>query len=59
MKVTESPLYNLVLETHKLDIGILYFFKNVVISEINDGVHIDLDMSDESFDAISSLFEEE
>ena len=32
---------------------------NVKLVEVKDGVHIDLDMSDESFDAISLLFEEE
>ena len=32
---------------------------NVKLVEVKDGVHIDLDMSDESVDAISSLFEEE
>lgn len=41
MKVLESKLQTQLLKTEVLPFGQLHFFENVIVSEINDGVHID------------------
>lgn len=43
MKVLESKLRSQLLKTEILPFGELHFFKNVIISEINNGAHIDAD----------------
>ncbi|WP_299887978.1 hypothetical protein [uncultured Lacinutrix sp.] len=58
MKIIESPLYNLVLETHNLDIGIFYFFNNIIISEIKEGVHIDLKNSKSFFETTNKFYQD-
>lgn len=41
MKVLDSKLRTQVIKTKNLDFGSLHFFENVIISEINNGVHVD------------------
>lgn len=56
MKLTSSKLYNNVIETHQLKIGTFYFFNNLVIAEIKEGVHIDLKSSQEFFKITNAFF---
>lgn len=42
MKIIDSELYNEIVEKHKLNIGDFYFFKDIIIAEINEGVHLDI-----------------
>ena len=41
MRTVDSPLYQDVLETYHLTIGDFYFFKNLIVAEVKEGVHLD------------------
>jgi len=55
MKVINSSLFKDVKEIHHLLIGDFYFFENIVIAEIKEGVHID-SISSEPFFKLSNKF---
>lgn len=56
MKLISSKLYDSVIETHHLKIGTFYFFDNLVIAEINEGMHIDLESSKDFFIIANEFF---
>ncbi|WP_452224677.1 hypothetical protein [Lacinutrix chionoecetis] len=56
MKIVDSPLFECVKETHHLSIGDFYFLKNAIIAEIREGVHIDLESSQEFFEIANSYY---
>lgn len=44
------------IEYHKLKIGSLYFFNNFVITELNEGIHVDFDNFKEATRTILDYF---
>ena len=45
MKLIDSKLSGQIIESHTVNSGKLYFLKDIVIAEFNEGVHIDFDSS--------------
>lgn len=57
MKIKETDYFNTV-ETIKLaNLGTLFFYKNIVISEINEGEHVSFNIGEEHMNLIQSHFE--
>lgn len=56
MKTIESNLKPGVIEAHHFEIGDLYFFENIVISEIHEGKHLCLDTAIDYLNAISRFY---
>ena len=56
MKTIDSTLYQEVLESHHLTIGDFYFFKNIVIADVREGVHLELKNSQTFFEITNSFF---
>lgn len=52
----KSDLVPEIIDVFQNEIGTLYFLKNIVISEINDGVHINYSTSLKVFEAIKSFY---
>ena len=56
MRTIDSTLYGEVLETHHLTIGDFYFFKNLMIAEIKEGIHLELINTKVLLKIINSFF---
>lgn len=56
MRLINLEIHHLVIETHKLKIGTFYFLDNIVIAEINEGVHLDFKSSEDFFKAAHAFF---
>lgn len=41
MRIIDSPFYEKVIEKHHLTIGDFYFFENLLVSEVKEGIHLD------------------
>lgn len=59
MKFINSNLSNQVLESHTVKSGKLYFLKNIVVAEFNEGVHIDFNSSQEYIGLILDFYGDE
>lgn len=59
MKLINSELSDHIIESHKVKAGEFYFLENIVIAEINDGVHFDFDASLESMELIIDFYGKE
>jgi len=59
MKLVSSKLCDNVIEIHHLKIGTFYFFDNLVIAEIHEGIHIDFKSSQEFFRIAKVFFSNE
>jgi len=55
--VTETALNDEIIEIYKHDIGVLYFFENRVISEINEGEHVSIPKAKRLVEAINLFFD--
>ncbi len=56
MKLINSKLSDLIVESHTLKVGNFYFLKDMVIAEIGEGVHIDFNSSSEYTELIISFY---
>lgn len=56
MSLLHKKLNNRIIETHYLKIGTFYFLDHLVISEIKEGAHIDLNSSEEFFKIAKDFF---
>ncbi|WP_298995927.1 hypothetical protein ACOKFD_12945 [Flagellimonas sp. S174] len=50
-RVREIEFFKNIREIREYEFGIFYFFDNLVISEINEGVHFDWEMATKAVDA--------
>jgi len=57
MTVKESTLANQVNKVVSIQIGDLYFFNDIVISEIKDGIHVTFENAQEFIKEIKDYFE--
>jgi len=58
MKVTTSTIANEINKTLKTNLGYLYFFDNIVISEFNEGSHVSFQNASEVISCIEDHFGE-
>ncbi len=56
MTITNSTLAQHVIKTCGINLGQLYFFNNIVISEIKEGIHVTFENSQELIEAIKDYF---
>lgn len=56
MNTINSPLYLEVLEKHHLTIGDFYFFENLLIAEVNEGIHLDINNTKTLLKITNSFF---
>ena len=56
MNIKETKLINCVEVINNASLGRLYFYDNVVISEINEGAHVSLDVGEEHTELIQNHF---
>lgn len=56
MKLINSNLFDHIIESYKVKVGEFYFLKDVVIAEINEGVHIDFNTSLEYLELIIDFY---
>jgi hypothetical protein len=56
MKIIKSKLSDQILEYHAIGLGQFYFLKDIVVAEINEGVHVDFKASQESISVISDFY---
>lgn len=59
MKLIDSKLYSHIIESHKIKLGYIYFFKDVVVVEFNEGVHLDFNVSQEYIGLITDFYGQE
>lgn len=56
MKTIESNLKSRIIEAQHFEMGDLYFFENLVISEIHEGKHLCLETANDYLIAISEFY---
>ncbi|OIQ24001.1 hypothetical protein [Lacinutrix sp. MedPE-SW] len=56
MRLIDSSLSKYIEETHHLPIGSIYFFEYFVVTEFNEGEHIDLSASETFINLSKSFF---
>lgn len=56
MKINKSNLSNHVLKTVNNHLGDIYFFNHIAVIEFNEGVHIDINTSENLFIELSKYF---
>ena len=56
MKFLESKLSNQIIEIHKVKHGELYFLKDMVVAEFNEGVHVDFNSSEKNIILIVDFY---
>ncbi len=56
MKLINSKLSSHVIESHTVKSGKLFFLKDMVVAEFNEGVHIDFDSSQEYIGLIIDFY---
>ena len=56
MKLLDSKLSDHIIETHSVKSGKLYFLKDIVVAEFNEGVHIEFDSSQEYISTIIDFY---
>jgi len=59
MKVLETILKEYIIDSYKNEYGNIYLFKNLVITEINEGVHVNVANSLEQIAMISKFYGKE
>ena len=59
MKIINSKLSDQILEYHAIGLGQFYFLKDIVVAEINEGVHVDFKASKEFISLISDFYRTE
>lgn len=58
MRTIDSPIYLEVLEKQHLTIGDFYFFKNLLIAEVKEGIHLDTKNTATLLKIINSFFKD-
>jgi hypothetical protein len=58
MTLELTPIKEDILKIMPLKTGVLYFLKNLVCIEVNEGVHLDLNLSKEIFEPINSFYKD-
>ncbi len=56
MKLIDSKLSGHIIESHEVKSGKLFFLKDIVIAEFNEGVHIDFDSSQDYISLIIDFY---
>ena len=56
MNIKETKLINCVEAINNANLGSLYFYDNVVVSEINEDAHVSLDVGEEHMELIQNHF---
>lgn len=56
MKLFNSKLSDHIIEYHAIGLGQFFFLKNIVVAEINEGVHMDFQASKEFITLISDFY---
>lgn len=56
MKLINSTLSKSILKTYKIEVGEFHFFQNMVIAEINEGIHMDFEKSKEHIQLIQRFY---
>lgn len=56
MKFLESKLSDQIIEVHKVKSGVLYFMKDIVVAEFNEGVHVDYNSSQHNISLIIDFY---
>ncbi|WP_299887975.1 hypothetical protein [uncultured Lacinutrix sp.] len=56
MKLRDSELFRDSIESYQLEIGNLYLFENIAISEINEGKHLCVDTADDYVSILSDFY---
>ncbi len=56
MKFVKSKLSHQILEYHSISLGQFYFLKNIIVAEINEGVHVDFNASKEFISLIIDFY---
>lgn len=56
MKIINSEISKKIIEYHSIGLGQFYFLKNMVVAEINEGVHIDFKVSQEFIKLIIKFY---
>ncbi|WP_299887981.1 hypothetical protein [uncultured Lacinutrix sp.] len=56
ISINQTPLASNILSTYKHKKGTIFFFENLIVSEINDGVHLDYESLKEVIDIIKLYF---
>jgi len=58
MHIKDSFYNTKVLKVLHLKTGMLYFFENLVCIEVNEGVHLNLELSKEIFEPINTFYKD-
>ncbi len=56
MNIKDSNIYTQVIKEHNSVLGDLYFFKNLVVAQINEGVHVSIENAQSCYNAIYDFY---
>ena len=56
MRIIESNFSELILSSKKINLGEIYFFNDLAVVELNEGVHIDSSNSYKIFEELNNYF---
>ncbi|MFD2534228.1 hypothetical protein [Gelatiniphilus marinus] len=56
MKIMESDFSKHIIKSVQKDLGNIYFFNRIAVVEFNEGVHVDINNSEEIFDELHTFF---
>lgn len=56
MQLDQSIFKDKILKVLPVKTGVLYFFKNIVCIEVNEGIHLNLELSKEIFEPINTFY---
>ncbi|WOD43196.1 hypothetical protein [Hwangdonia lutea] len=56
MKIIESEFSNHIIKSVEKDLGNIHFFNHIAVVEFNEGVHVDINNSEEIFNEINAYF---
>ncbi|TVZ46690.1 hypothetical protein [Olleya sp. Hel_I_94] len=57
MNIINSEIYNQIKEVHKFPMGDLFFFKNMIITQVNEGEHVSFNSTKLPFKCIYDYYE--
>ncbi|MDO5970983.1 hypothetical protein Q4Q35_14340 [Flavivirga aquimarina] len=56
MKIAESDFSNHIVKSTQKELGNIFFFNHIAVIEFNEGVHIDINNSNEIFEELINFF---
>ncbi|WGD34371.1 hypothetical protein [Olleya sp. YS] len=56
MNIIDSDIFNYVIKRQTFSLGELYFFENLVVAQVNEGMHVGIDTAQDCFKAIYDFF---